>query len=254
MGCIDLLLIEPVRLRSSGLKHLLLGSSYSVVEEARDAAAYLGPAGRALPGLVLCGPGASLDTEAERAWVRRQRGGPDNSRFVVLADLADTGLVCHLASLGVDAVLSQDVSGDVLRRSLDLVMLGQQLFPPLSFYSASETPPKPEAELIPFPGLAAHGLASSKRPYEREVVLSPREAQVLRWLVDGASNKVIAREMQITETTVKAHIKALLRKVRATNRTQAAVWALGNNVHILETSGQPVPLTHAGAPIRYASQ
>ena len=254
MGCTDLLLIEPVRLRSSGLKHLLLGSSYTVVEEAQDAAAYLGPASRALPDLVLCGPGASLDTEAERAWVRRQCTGSHRSRFVVLADLADVGLVRRLASLGVDAVLSQDVSGDVLQRSLDLVMLGQQLFPRLSFCSASETPPRSKAEPTAFPGVATHGPASSRRPREREVVLSQREAQVLRWLVDGASNKVIAREMQITETTVKAHIKGLLRKVRATNRTQAAVWALGNNVHVVESSGHPMPLTHAGAPGRYASQ
>ncbi len=252
MGCTDLLLIEPARLRSSGLKHLLLGSSYTVVEEAQDATAYLGPASRALPDLVLCGPGAKLDTEAERAWVRRQRTEPHRSRFVVLADLADAGLVRRLASSGVDAVLSQDVSADILQRSLDLVMLGQQLFPPLSFCSASE-PPGSEAELIPFPGSAGHGLASSKRTHEREVVLSQREAQVLRWLVDGASNKVIAREMQITETTVKAHIKGLLRKVRASNRTQAAVWALGNNVHVLEPSGRSTLLTHAGAPGRYAS-
>ena len=254
MGCTDFLLIEPVRLRASGLKHLLLGSSYTVVEEAQDTAAYLGPASRALPALVLCGPGASLDSEAERAWVHRQRAEPYRSRFVVLADLADAGLVRRLASSGVDAVLSQDVSGDVLQRSLDLVMLGQQLFPPLSFCSASETPPRSEAKLVPPPGSAAHGPAPSKRPHERKVVLSQREAQVLRWLVDGASNKVIAREMQITETTVKAHIKGLLRKVRATNRTQAAVWALGNNVHVLGCSGQPMPLTQAGTPGCYTRQ
>ena len=253
MGCVNLLLIEPVRLRSSGLRHLLLGSSYTVVEEAQDAAAYLGSASGALPDLVLCGPGTGLDTEAERAWVRRQCTGPQRSRFVALADLADTGLVGRLASLGVDAVLSQDVSGDVLQRSLDLVMLGQQLFPPLLPCLAPDTPPRSEAEPISFPGLAAQGLASASRPREREVVLSQREAQVLRWLVDGASNKVIAREMQITETTVKAHIKGLLRKVRVTNRTQAAVWALGNNMHIVESSGQPMPLTHAGASDRYAS-
>lgn len=254
MGCIDLLLIEPVRLRAGGLRHLLLGSSYTVVEEAQDTAAYLEPASKASPKLVLCGPGANLDTEAERAWVRRQRTGPHRSHFVVLADLANAGLIRRLASSGVDAVLSQDVSGEVLHRSLDLVMLGQQLFPPPPSCPAPETPRGTAAELIRFPGRAGQGLAPSNRTHEREVVLSQREAEVLRWLVDGASNKVIAREMQITETTVKAHIKGVLRKVRASNRTQAAVWALGNNMHVLEPSGQSTPLAHAGAPGRYASR
>jgi len=81
------------------------------------------------------------------------------------------------------------------------------------------------------------------------VVLSQREGQVLRCLVDGASNKAIARELEITETTVKAHVKGLLRKMRASNRTQAAIWALENNVRVLEASGQ---LTRLTQPARLA--
>ncbi len=246
MGSIDFMLIEPAPLLSSGLKHLLLGSSYILVEEVQGITALLAPDNRPLPALVLCGPGVNLCTEAERAWTRRQRTGPHRSRFVVLADLTNAGLVRRLASSGVDAVLSQDVSGDVLQRSLDLVMLGQQLFPPPPSCSASEAPPWYEAELVPCPTLAGQGPPSPKRTQEREVVLSQREGQVLHWLVNGASNKVIARELQITETTVKAHIKGVLRKVRASNRTQAAVWALGNNVRVLGNSGQSTLLTHAG--------
>lgn len=253
MGHIDFLLIEPAPLLSSGLKHLLLGSSYVMVEEVQGTAAFLAPGSRPLPALVLCGPGVNLCTEAERAWVRRQRTGLCRSHFVTLADLTDAGLVRRMASWGVDAVLSQDVSGDVLQRSLDLVMLGQQLFPPPPPCPASEAPSWHGAELVPFPTLAGQGPLSPKRTQEREVVLSQREGQVLRWLVNGASNKVIARELQITETTVKAHIKGVLRKVRANNRTQAAVWALGNNVRVLGDSGQSTLLTHAGVAGRYAS-
>ena len=254
MGCTDLLLIEPAPLLSSGLKHLLLGSSYVVVQEEQRTTALLAPGSKPLPALVLCGPGANLCTEAERAWVRRQRIGSHRSRFVVLADLMDASLVHHLASSGVDAVLSQDVSGDVLRRSLDLVMLGQALFPPLASCSMSETPLRHEANLLPFPTAARHGLPLPRRTQEREVVLSQREKQVLRWLVDGASNKVIARELQITETTVKAHIKGVLRKVRASNRTQAAIWALGHEVQVAGASGEPTLQPYAGETSRYAAR
>lgn len=56
--------------------------------------------------------------------------------------------------------------------------------------------------------------------------LSEREAQILDGLVKGYANKVIARRCDITEATVKVHMKSILRKIRVGNRTQAAIWAL----------------------------
>jgi two-component system nitrate/nitrite response regulator NarL len=58
--------------------------------------------------------------------------------------------------------------------------------------------------------------------------LSTREWQILSGLVKGHANKVIARDCNITEATVKVHMKSILRKIRVDNRTQAAVWALEN--------------------------
>ena len=48
---------------------------------------------------------------------------------------------------------------------------------------------------------------------------------ILRSLMEGASNKVIALKLVMTELTVKVHVKAILRKLRLQNRTQAAIWA-----------------------------
>ena len=66
--------------------------------------------------------------------------------------------------------------------------------------------------------------------------LSEREEQVLRDLVKGLPNKMIARKRDIAEATVKVHLKSILRKIRVANRTQAAIWALengyaANNLH-----------------------
>ncbi len=58
--------------------------------------------------------------------------------------------------------------------------------------------------------------------------LTEREVQILQCLVQGDSNKMIANRLGITEATVKVHMKGLLRKISATNRTQAAIWALNN--------------------------
>jgi two-component system nitrate/nitrite response regulator NarL len=66
---------------------------------------------------------------------------------------------------------------------------------------------------------------------------SEREQCVLRGLVNGDSNKTIAHEYGIAEAAVKVHVKALLRKIRVSNRTQAAIWAVnGQSVH-----GLPIP-------------
>jgi two-component system nitrate/nitrite response regulator NarL len=51
---------------------------------------------------------------------------------------------------------------------------------------------------------------------------------ILDCLTRGDSNKVIAMKFEIAEATVKVHIKAILRKIRAANRTQAAIWAMSN--------------------------
>jgi two-component system nitrate/nitrite response regulator NarL len=58
--------------------------------------------------------------------------------------------------------------------------------------------------------------------------LSGRQKLILHHLIEGASNKTIARKIHISEATVKVHLKAILRKIRVHNRTQAAIWAMNN--------------------------
>lgn len=55
--------------------------------------------------------------------------------------------------------------------------------------------------------------------------LSPRERQLMEGLTRGLSNKLLAQTLGVTEATVKAHLKNLFRKLRAKNRTQAALLA-----------------------------
>jgi two-component system nitrate/nitrite response regulator NarL len=76
--------------------------------------------------------------------------------------------------------------------------------------------------------------AASKVPDEPKVFdpgarsLSSREAEILSSLMEGIPNKLIARKLHVTEATVKVHVKAVLRKIGAANRTQAALWAKGH--------------------------
>jgi DNA-binding NarL/FixJ family response regulator len=56
--------------------------------------------------------------------------------------------------------------------------------------------------------------------------LTPRQCQVLKWLAQAKSNKAIGRLVNLSESTVKAHLNAILRKTNTQNRTQAAIWAI----------------------------
>jgi len=60
--------------------------------------------------------------------------------------------------------------------------------------------------------------------------LSAREIAILERIVQGDSNKHVARFFMIAEPTVKAHVKAIFRKIGAINRTQAAIWALSHRL------------------------
>ena len=71
--------------------------------------------------------------------------------------------------------------------------------------------------------------------------LSPREKTILRCLVEGDTNKSIARKIDIAEATVKVHVKAILRKIRVQNRTQAAIWAMNNGSLTRSASGTSPP-------------
>ena len=60
--------------------------------------------------------------------------------------------------------------------------------------------------------------------------LTPREMEILRHLSEGQSNKVIARNLNISDGTVKLHVKAILRKLKVHSRVEAAVMAVQQGV------------------------
>ncbi|MGH1350635.1 MAG: two-component system response regulator NarL [Methyloligellaceae bacterium] len=62
-----------------------------------------------------------------------------------------------------------------------------------------------------------------------EVPFTGREEEILRLIAEGLSNKLIGRELGISDGTVKVHVKNLLRKLNLNSRLEAAVWALANN-------------------------
>jgi DNA-binding NarL/FixJ family response regulator len=65
---------------------------------------------------------------------------------------------------------------------------------------------------------------------ERDDHLTPREREVLALLARGRANKVIARDLGVSERTVKTHVSNILAKLNLTDRTQAAVYAVRHGI------------------------
>ncbi|MBN8281623.1 two-component system response regulator NarL [Zoogloea sp.] len=80
-------------------------------------------------------------------------------------------------------------------------------------------------------GLLARSLREETQAAERSITpLTDRERDILGCLANGLSNKLIARELNIAEGTVKVHIKNLLKKLKFRSRLEAAVWAIDQNL------------------------
>ena len=71
---------------------------------------------------------------------------------------------------------------------------------------------------------------SAPRTDQALATLTPRELEILGYLAAGHSNKVIARHLDLAESTVKVHVQNLLRKLNLSSRVQAAVYAVQHKV------------------------
>lgn len=205
-----ILLVHPSRLLREGLRYILHGAA-GALDDVSSAQAFLQADNPIRPDIVIWGVGIPLNSlRLEVAAVRaRFARATDPVRHVVLANGLGASFIRQIAMLDIEALLYDDISSEVLLRSIDLVMVGQRMFPVVRRSQHLTT----HAEVVPFPGAQRQVQDYSAAAQPREVVLSAREGEILRHLVDGASNKVIARQLQITEATVKVHVRALLRKV-----------------------------------------
>ena len=246
MPLTSVVLTHRNQLFREGLRQLLRNLRYSVVAEGANLGSILTHEAllETVDIVIWSHDGMEAIPEGESQALRRLKQAVPTIRLVALVEDADgAGMLSLLHFAEIDAILTEDISAEVLERTLDMVMLGQGVFPtamrrlltlsrpvePLRVVSPSpgdlgsriaDTPPElPPAEIVDLPRLPANE--------PRPVALSSREEQVLYCLAKGFPNKLIARQLCLSEATVKVHVKGLLRKIQVANRTQAAIWAHG---------------------------
>lgn len=209
------LLIENNSFIREGLKSLLLQSQYDTVIELKDVLDLKNISHDSGDiNLVILGvPEGDSDLFVS---VQSLKNLLPEARIVILSSDLDSSLIRQSFSAGADGFILKDISASAFIGSLNLIMLGEKVFP------------------TSMASLLVKGWDSWVANFGSQALddydLSEREHEILSCLANGDTNKCIARKLDITESTVKVHLKAILRKLGLCNRTQAAIWAVRNGV------------------------
>jgi two-component system nitrate/nitrite response regulator NarL len=213
---VRLLVVDDHPLFRRGLVALLSADpSLAVAGEAADAGEAVRRAAELQPDVVLLDnhlPGAtgiqSLPGLKEAA---------PRARIVLLTVSEDEQDLQAALRGGASGYLLKTIEGDLLSQAIHRVMRGE---PAVS--------PEMMGKLVAAVQAGSAAAPAASAPIaDAAAQLSPREQEVLRQIARGASNKEIARALNIAETTVKIHVQHILRKLGVGSRVQAAVAAAG---------------------------
>ncbi len=200
------MLVDDHPLLRKGLKQLLaFEDDLDVIAEASNGADALLIAEEQDPDLII------LDLHMQGMdgleTLTKLRDAGVTSRIVMLTVSDSDEDVLAAISQGADGYLLKDTDPDQLLEQIKLALSGKMVL--------SEAVTQVLAAAIRRPAV---------RPASELDSLTGREVEILQCIAKGMSNKVIARELDISDGTVKVHVKHLLKKLGLRSRVEAAVW------------------------------
>jgi DNA-binding NarL/FixJ family response regulator len=199
---------------------LLLGTlpGITVVGQAEDGAAAVDVVAAAQPQVAL------MDLNMPRCdgveATRRIRAEYPHTRVVVLTTYSDDDSIINALQAGALGYLTKDATRAEIGRAVQAAAAGQAVLDPevqQRLLSAAARAPAPAAE--------------------DEGDLTPRESEVLRLIAAGKSNREIARELFVSEATVKTHVNRIFMKTGSRDRAQAMHYAYTHGYSERDPSG-----------------
>ncbi len=235
---VQLLLVDDHTLFRRGLKALLQQDQrLQVVAEAADAGEALRAVSQHRPDVVLLDnhlPGVR-GVEA----IGSIKEALPSVRVLMLTVSENAEDLAEALKAGADGYLLKTVESDQLCETILKVQEGESVVSPemmtklvtlFRLPGAGAAPNGPSnGKASPAPGAAAPATSENEAPGDS---LSAREREILALIARGDSNKLIARELDIAETTVKIHVQHILRKLNLSSRVQAAVFAVNNGLDL----------------------
>lgn len=234
MKSIELLVVDDHTLFRRGLVALLLQDGrFDVAGEASDIGEALRCVARSKPDLILLDnhlPGV-LGVDG----IAALKDAAPGTRILMLTVSENEGDLATALQAGADGYLLKTVELDHLSESIIKVLEGESVVSPemmTKLVAAFRSkPPLPVTGEVAAVETSSNGSALAPEQNDSALaLLSAREREVLALIAHGDSNKVIARKLDIAETTVKIHVQHILRKLQLSSRVQAAVYAAGRDL------------------------
>lgn len=212
MDAIKLVIADDHSMIREGLKQLLeLEGQFKVIAEASDGVECLDILSKEAPDVLLLDinmPNKNgLDVLKEL-----NQSGNRKVKVLVLTVHNEVEYLIKAVELGVDGYVLKDSESSELKKAIMTILNGETYIQP---------------DLIP---MLNAKMISMENDYDKIDSLTKRELDVLKNLAIGMYNKEIATKLEISERTVKNHVSNIFKKIGVSDRTQAAVFAIRNNL------------------------
>ncbi len=212
MDAIKLVIADDHSMIREGLKQLLeLEGQFKVIAEASDGVECLEILSKEAPDVLLLDinmPNKNgLDVLKEL-----NQSGNRKVKVLVLTVHNEVEYLIKAVELGVDGYVLKDSESSELKKAIITILNGETYIQP---------------DLIP---MLNAKMISMENDYDKIDSLTKRELDVLKNLAIGMYNKEIATKLEISERTVKNHVSNIFKKIGVSDRTQAAVFAIRNNL------------------------
>ena len=208
---IKIILIDDHTLFRSGIKALLSRQSdFEVIGEAADGLSGVKMAEQLKPDVVLLD--LDMPVMNGREALAQILGVNPNQTVIMLTVSEDSDDLTECMRIGARGFLLKNINANYLIESIKKVVKGDNAYSP---------------------EMTARLVQSLIRPAQAESALSqltPRELETLGHLAAGYSNKAIAKNLNLAESTIKVHVQNILRKLKLDSRVQAAVFAIQHKV------------------------
>ena len=208
---IKVMLADDHALMREGIKHLLeFDGIVEVIAEANDGVDCLEKLKYVQPDLLLLDinmPGMNgLDVLEE---LKRKK---NPIKILILTVHSEVEYLIHAVDIGADGYILKDSGSSELKQAIDVILNGDSYIQP---------------SLLPTLNSRLINRDTDKDKLES---LTRRELEILKQIAGGMFNKEIATNLNISERTVKNHISNIFKKIDVSDRTQAAVFPIRNNV------------------------
>lgn len=211
---IEVMLIDDHKMVREGMKQLLeFDHKIKVISEGASGTECLKLLKQNIPDVLLLD--INMPDMNGMDVVREIRKKKMKVKILMLTVHKEVEYLLHLLDIGIEGYILKDSGSEELIKAIEIVNSGEHYIQP---------------ELLP---ILNSRLVKRDTDKDKMELLTDREVEVLKLVAEGKFNKEIAGQLNISERTVKNHISNIFKKIDVSDRTQAAVFAIKNNMIII---------------------